>query len=208
MHKQRFGKGPETCLVTVHANGLTVFIRNYITPAEEVLIEANKTNLAYEFRNTVIEKVINEFVEEATSLLHIPFTSYYCDWDYHKNSGLIVIDKNERIEVSSNSTLKTKLIEKINEVSSAVHKVPESIHMIKISHNMIAVECVGTILEIEKVLYNKGCTDILQEQAREIKKSYINKKHLFEKVFDRLVEGLFITWDYENDRNYIFFYLQ
>ncbi|WP_161568183.1 Na-translocating system protein MpsC family protein [Anaerobacillus alkaliphilus] len=211
MLKQRFGKGPETCLVTIYDSRLTVFIRKYITPAEEVLIESNQYNLAYEFRNVVIAKVIDEFVEEAKVILGHPLHTYFCDWDYEKNTGVIVIDNGKSYEYSESmisTKLKGKLAEQIARVSSGVHKVPSSIDIIKLNQNMFAVECQETMLEVEKVLFRKDCMDILQERSREIKKSYVNQRELFELAFGRVIEGLFMTWDFKNDRSYIFFYLQ
>ncbi|WP_216830158.1 Na-translocating system protein MpsC family protein [Alkalihalobacterium elongatum] len=211
MLKQKFGKGPESCFVTNHSDGLTVYIRNFITPAEEVLIESNQMNLAYNFRHAVIERVFKEFSKEVVTTLGLTLTHYYNDWDYHNNTGIMLLKDVSREgfpEMASYSRLKSKLLEKISYISAELHKVPSDIRVIKLNQNMYAVECQETLLHIEKVLYKKNCMEILQERSREIKQSYINKRALFTEVFGRGVEAVFMTWDYENNCNYIFFYLQ
>lgn len=51
--------------------------------------------------------------------------------------------------------------------------------------------CVGMIIPIH--------------QAREIKSGYLKNKYLFEDLFNRIIEDIFIVWDYENNRNCLIF---
>ncbi|MEB1808203.1 MAG: DUF2294 domain-containing protein [Bacillaceae bacterium] len=211
MLKQKFGKGPESCFVTNQSNKLTIYIRNFITPAEEVLVESKQINLAYNFRYAVIERVFQEFKNEVETVLGLTFTSYHTDWDYDNNTGILMLENsstNEQLETSSHSKLTTRLFKKMSSICSEVHKAPSSLKLIKLNPNMYLAECKGTMLQIEKVLFRKNCIEMLQERSIEIKKSYIIQRTSFEEVFGKEVEGLFMTWDYKNDRSYIFFYLQ
>ena len=66
--KRRFGKGPETCYIISKNSRLYVFMRNFMTPAEEVLVEKQELNLALQFRSTVINAVTKEFLPEISKI--------------------------------------------------------------------------------------------------------------------------------------------
>ncbi len=211
MLKKRFGKGPEACYITFYSNRLIINIRNFITPAEEVLVKNNNLNLVHNFRAGVMEEVFREFSQQASTVLGTTFDTYFNDWDYDTNTGILLLEngdsKNwngENIDIQ----LKEKLYKQIISISSDVHKVPNKLQCMKITQNMVVVECEGILLQIENILLKKGYIDVILEQTRDIKKSYLERKELFEHIFNRVVEGMFITWDFQNDRNCIFFYLK
>ncbi len=209
--KRRFGKGPESCFVTLNSNRLAVYLRNYITPAEEVLIENKNVHLAKRFRSAVMDHVFLEFAPEASSILQITLDTFNHDWDYETNTGILLLEgKNSNKWVGSafETSLKESLFEEIIRISAEVHKVPQSIEMIKLNQNIVAVESKGIMLQIENILVEKGHLDLLQEQTIEIKNIYLNQKSVFTKIFGRKVESIFISWDYKNDRSYIFFCLK
>jgi uncharacterized protein YbcI len=212
MLKQRFGKGPETCYVTLHSNRLIVFIRKYITPAEDVLLKNQNVELVQKFRSAVMQEVFSEFSKVASDCLGISFDSYYDDWNFDKNTGIMILE-NRHSRDWHDSTLisamiKEKLFEGIISVSKEVYRAPNRIELIKINQSMYVVECQGSLIQIEKVLYRKGYSDLLFERSNEIKQSYIEKMGEFTSVFGTKVEDFFMIWDYKDDRNYIFFYLQ
>ncbi|WP_169891036.1 Na-translocating system protein MpsC family protein [Litchfieldia alkalitelluris] len=211
MLKQKFGKGPETCFITFHSNRLAIHVKNYMTPAEEALIEDNKELLAYNFRYAVMETVLGDFKVEAYNRLGITFDTYYNDWNYEHNSGILLLEpKNSMnwIETKADHLLKERLIDQISKISSFIHKVPEKVELIKINHNMFAVQCKGAITKIESVLYRKGQVDLLQEHARDVKNNYLNHREDFQSVFGRPIEGFYMTWDYPNNHCYLFFHLK
>ncbi|MFA9560414.1 Na-translocating system protein MpsC family protein [Evansella sp. AB-rgal1] len=210
MLKRTFGKGPEACFVTNQSSRLTVYIKNFTTPSEVVMIESNQVSLAYSFRNAVVAKVINDFRLEAEDVLGVSFTLNHSDWDYGNNTGLIIFENsdNELGKMMRNETLRTKLSDAINYVGSNVNKAPDHLEVTRLNQNIYAVDCEGMMLQIEKVLYEKEYYDLLHEHSRGIKESFIKRKSVFEEVFDREVLGLFMTWDYKYDRNSIYFYLQ
>lgn len=211
--KQGFGKGPENCYISMRSELLTVYLRNFITPAEEVLIACNKMNLNNQFRHAVMDKVCQEFAQEARSLINLDLDAFYSDWDYGSNTGIILM---ENRNAGGNPTetgeigqyIQEKLFEQITQLCVTAHKAPRKLTLIKLDQNIFVVECSGVIQHIENVLFNKGCWDLLYEHASEIKKNFIQHKNAFREVFGRIVEGMYMAWDYPNDRSFIFFYLK
>lgn len=210
--KQRFGKGPESCFVTLHMGKLTVIIRNFITPAEEVLINIGEMNLAYNFRTILMNHIANELItHEAFKVLNFNNGSFLQDWDFETNTAILLFEEeslSKNLDNKNNPYFYEKMTDQIKYVSSELHKAPHSLDIMKISPSLLAVECQGVMLEIENVLHKKGHQDLLQERSRGIKKRFQNKKDLFAKIIGKEIEGIYILWDYKKDRNFIIFYLQ
>ncbi|WP_226528611.1 Na-translocating system protein MpsC family protein [Metabacillus niabensis] len=208
--KRRFGKGPEMCFVTLHSNRIIVFIRKYITPAEEVLLKNDNVNLVYKFRSAVMEDVVDEFIGKVKDSLGMSFDSYFEDWNFNRNTGMLILENSQSrnwINTDIHPAIKEKLFQGISEVHNDIYKAPTSMEIVKINQNMYAVECRNTLIQMEKILYNKGYFGLLQERSNDIKNSYFLHKGKFDSIFDTKVEDIFLFWDYKNDRNYMFFYL-
>jgi uncharacterized protein YbcI len=205
--KSKFGKGPETCYVVFKENRLFIYISNFMTAAEEVLVKNDQVNLANKFRTAVINLICKEFLPEATKVMDLPFQTFYHDWNYGTNKGIIIIEPRHIQSDASNdiSFSEHDLFKLMNQVSAKIHKVPEGYKLVKWNQNVCIVECRGVLLSMDRYLYQQGLTDILVEHSREMKMYYLNRKELFENVFNREIDDLFITWDYEQDKNFIVF---
>jgi uncharacterized protein YbcI len=204
--KRRLGKGPETCYMITKGNRLYVYIRNFITPAEEVLLGNNELNLANQFRSTVINAVIKEFIPEVTKVFGGAIEHFYHDWNYHSNTGIVLLENvPSPDDVKVDSVFENTLFKLIEVVGTCYHKRPASLKIVKFTQNICAIETQEVLLQLESLVYEQGKLDLLLHQAREIKSGYLRNKTLFEDLFNRLIEDIFIVWDYENNRNYLIF---
>lgn len=208
--KQHFGKGPGNCYASFYGSSLILYINKFVTPAEAVLVQNNRGVLAQSFRMAVMEHVAEEIKDKVDSLFNVRLDSHYSDWDFDSDRGIIVMVKDHlktdfpHVDVSLIANLK----EIIHHVGSMVHKVPTDLHVFKLNPKLYAIKCEGVMHQIEKTLYEKGQLDLLQQRSIEIKKNYQSHLALFEKAFGKRVEGLFMIWDYQNEKNYLFFSLQ
>src|SRR4051812_32934045 len=182
--KRGFGKGPETCYTVLKANRLYVYIRNYMTPAEEILSEKQEYNLVTKFRSSVITALSKELVQEASQLLGISFESFYQDWNYNTNSGiLLLVNNSNNPDMKIDDRLESKLFHLIRMVGSQLHKVPSKLKVVKYTQNICAIELKGVMLPLEYLLLENGDSDLLLTYGREIKKGYYQHKLLFEDLF-------------------------
>ncbi len=206
--KQKFGKGPETCFASLKDDMLTIHIKRFITPAEEVLMESENSTLALQFRSVIIQAILNEFIAEIMCEYQIQIETAFHDWNYDINSGMILLKINQDTIYGNeyqSSAENNKIIKTLQHVTSNIHKVPTHYKLNRLNANSYAIECKEIMLDIEKVLYYKGYEEILLERSKEIKNSYMQHIQLFEDSFGRGIESLFIMWDYENDKGYIVF---
>lgn len=206
--KQKFGKGPESCFASFKDDMVSIHIKKFITPAEEVLMESENSTLALQFRSVIIQAILNEFIAEIMCDYQIQIESAFHDWNYEINSGMILFKMNQQTlngteyqPISENN----KIIKTLQHVTSNIHKVPTDCKLHRLNANTFVIECREIMLDIEKVLYKKGYEEILIERSKEIKNSYLQHISLFEDSFGRTIESIFIMWDYENDKGFIVF---
>jgi uncharacterized protein YbcI len=181
-------------------------MRNFITPAEEVLIKQDKLELAVNFRSSIINAVTEDYLPEVSKVLGISFDYFFHDWNYDKNTGILLLDHSQsKHEENLDNTFESNLFTLIENVGSSYYKKPASLKVIKFTQNICAIESKEVLLPLERLVYEKGSVEFLLHQAWEIKNGYWKNKGQFEGLFNRLIEDMFIMWDYKNNRNYLVF---
>jgi uncharacterized protein YbcI len=204
--KRGFGKGPETCYAVLRANRLYIYIHNFITPAEEIIAGKQEYNLVMKLRSFVMTALSEELLHEATQLLGISFDSFYQDWNYHSNSGILLLVNNSyNPDVKIDESFERKLFQLVRMVGSQLHKIPSDLKVVKYTQNICAIESSGIMLPLDYLLVEQGDSDLLLSHAREMKKGYYQNKVLFEEMFNRSIEDLFMMWDYNKNKSYLIF---
>jgi uncharacterized protein YbcI len=204
--KRGFGKGPETCYTVLRANRLYVYIRNFMTPAEEILAEKQEYNLLMNFRSSVITALSRDLVKEASLILGISFDSFYQDWNYKLNSGILLLVNNSfNPDVKVEESFERKLFQLVRMVGSQLHKIPSGLKVVKNTQNICAIESKGVMLPLDYLMVKQGNSDLLFTYAREIKEGYYQHRELFEELFNRSIEDLFMMWDFKNNKSYLIF---
>lgn len=204
--KRGFGKGPETCFAVFKGNKLYVYIRNFMTPAEDILLADQQNNLTIEFRTAVIKSLSKELLQESSRLLGIQFQSFYQDWNYDTNSGLLLlVSPDLKQEIKLEEKVVDGVYKLIRTIGASYHKMPTVLRTVPSPSNFFAVESKEVLLPLESLIYERGQTDLLFTHARKIKKGYWQHKSLFEEVFNRSIEDIFILWDYVGNKKYIIF---
>ncbi|WP_428910743.1 Na-translocating system protein MpsC family protein [Niallia sp. Krafla_26] len=204
--KRGIGKGPENCYTVLNANQLYVYIRNFMTPAEEILMNQKEYNLVMKYRSAVISALSNELLKDASQLLEISFDSMYQDWNFHTNSGvLLLVNNRPHPDIKLDENFNRKLFQLIRMVGSQFHKTPSEFKVIKYTENSCAIESKEIMFPLERLLIKKGNEDLLLTHTREIKKGYIQHKRLFEDLFNRSIEDIYMMWDCNQSKHYLIF---
>lgn len=181
-------------------------MRNFITPAEEVLIKQDKLELAVNFRSSIINAVTEEYIPEVSKVLGISFDYFFHDWNYDKNTGILLLHNSQSDHVENiDNSLERNLFTLIENVGSSYYKKPAYLKVVKFTQNICAIESKEVLLPLDRLVYEKGNMELLLHQAWEIKSGYWKNKGKFEGLFNRLIEDMFMMWDYKNNRNYLVF---
>lgn len=204
--KRRFGKGPETCYVNGDEERLIIFMRNFVTPAEEVLLGNNEYEIAISFRNAIINSVIKEFKPVIKKTLGRTFANAYYDWSYDNNTGMILLDNGHaEYEEKLSIGLKNIIFSMIDSIGSRLHKRPQQLKLVKYTPTICMIETHGVLAQLETLVYKSGNINLLYRYSNSIKEGYLQHKKEFEETFNRNIEDIFIIWDYQQDRSLLVF---
>ncbi|MFC0471122.1 Na-translocating system protein MpsC family protein [Halalkalibacter kiskunsagensis] len=204
--KKMFGKGPESCTIASENNLVIAKVQQFITPAEEVLLNRNELSLALKFRTTLLKAFFEETQEELSTMTDLVLDSFYHDWDYETNHGLLIFAAGQSFSVDDNNegdVFTSALRDQVKLISSKVHSEPNFVNLRIVHPTIYIVECVGGLVEQEQ-----KNEIFLVEKSQEIRKNYKRFSKELESTFNCLIQNLFITWSYAKDKYYLVIYLK
>jgi uncharacterized protein YbcI len=211
MIKLKFGKGPEMCSATMRNNLLVVRVQHFMTSTEKVLCENNEVGLALRVRSILLETIFEEIRSDISALTGLKISSFYHDWDFESDQGLLLFVAGSAIEFQDshvNEEYELTLSERIQTVCERVHKRPIIINILKMSSSICAVECLDALIKTEHLLHRNGYHDILMERSVEIRKCFHQFKEEFEEILNSRVSQTFLFWDYDHNKSYLIFCLK
>jgi uncharacterized protein YbcI len=211
--RKNFGRGPETCYAYAKGRFLVFYIRGFLSPMEATLLENGNSDTIEISRNMIMKTVQNQL----KGILELEFSqdieSFYHDWNYPQNTGMITVQfEGEIIEevglkLSDPVDLKP-LIEEVERLSILVQKRPEKIEAYFISPKIYLIKRDGILVQIEKALIEKGYEQTLIVTKDELEKSYLHRDGSFEEIFSNPVADIFVDWDLSKDRSITCFVLK
>ncbi|CAM3633416.1 Na-translocating system protein MpsC family protein [Marinicrinis lubricantis] len=207
--RKSFGRGPTSCQPITNREYLTLYIRGFISPMEEVLMKEGSSPYVEKARTLIIEHIVKEIEGMIKFSFDCEVIEYYQDWNFPNNSGFILFVLDQPLSEES-SVLEweiPRLEAEIARISQIVQKVPDHIHTYVLSSQMCLVERSGILIMIEKELISKGYSFELKRTKDELEKSYFHRHGEFEQIFHRKVKEILIDWNFNNDKSIMAFVL-
>lgn len=207
--RENFGKGPESVYVHIENELITVYLRNFISPTEKVLINQNQERIFQQTRDTIIEALLPEIKAFIHLTTGIKFTNFYYDWGIHNGSG-ILMGLGAALEELREKTLgdyqgKLALHEQIIGISKEVQKVPDRVFSYYLNPRTLLIFREGILVGIEKELIRQGFEETLKISKRTIEKKYFHNNHSFETLLNTQIHDVFVDWNFSNDNSIIAF---
>lgn len=207
--RKNFGRGPQSCQSTLNKNYLVLYVRGFISPMEEVLLQQKQTDYVENARSVVIQHLLEELKGVVQVTLDVEVEEYYHDWNFPNNSGVMILILEKEVsqtelEIDFN---KADLEKEVGRISALVQKVPDTIKTIPISHNIVLIERDGILIPIEKALISKGFAQELIVTKDELEKSYFHRYGKFDVIFNKSIRDIFIDWNLKEDKSYMGFIL-
>lgn len=209
--RKNFGRGPQLCQSTFCGKYFVTYIRGFISPMEEVLMQQGQMHQVEKARSVII----NHIIEEIKGVVKVSFNreveEHYHDWNFPNNSGFIIFVLNEEdsnmTQIADHQQLLPKLESEIGRISALVQKVPDQINTHILSPSIYLVERKGILIPIEKALISKGFAQELKITKDELEKEYFHKYGKFEEIFRQPVKDVFIDWCFKDDKSLMAFIL-
>ncbi|MDR4887939.1 Na-translocating system protein MpsC family protein [Fredinandcohnia sp. QZ13] len=204
--KSKFGKGPETCFTSISDQYIVIHIKKFMTKIEHELVKKEDFATAGEIRTRITEELLDPIQETLGEICDNPITNLYQDWNFQKNSGVLLAVVNSEQQRKVENSLEFMLLRKeISKQSEFYQYQPYEQSLTKIGEKIYIIRTAGYILPIERILIEKGM-HILKERENNIRKKYHANRHRFNKIINNEIHDIFMIWDYDKDENYKIFY--
>ncbi|MFB5190251.1 Na-translocating system protein MpsC family protein [Alicyclobacillus fastidiosus] len=209
--RDHFGKGPESVHVCISRTLMMVYLKNFLSPMERVLMESGRSATVFELRRELMSSLIPQiqaYVEIVTgNQLH----EFYYDWAFHNKAGMMIgLSVNPFSESDPYEEMyegKLPLEQEIVEISRQAQKVPEAISSCLLDSRTIVVIRNGILVRIEKELVREGLAPTLRRVKANLEKSLLHHDNHFESMLGRTVTDIFVDWDFDLDKSVISFVL-
>ncbi|MCA1322106.1 DUF2294 domain-containing protein [Bacillus tianshenii] len=207
--RDHFGKGPESIFVTISRPYITVYLRHFLTPMEQALINEKHELTVEETRDKLMLGLAPEMMELINNVSGLKIEEFYYDWTLANASGIFVgicADDDFRADYSYPESIKVDM--EISNVSKIAEKAPNQIYSHQLNPRTLIVIRKGILVEIEKMLIELGFEEQLTIAKRKLEKGLLfQRKELFEEYLDVQIEDMFVNWDFKKDKSTIVFIL-
>ncbi|MDQ1004419.1 uncharacterized protein YbcI [Neobacillus niacini] len=200
--RKKFGRGPQSCQTTVSKNHLVTYIRGFLSPMEDILLEYGQNKYVDHARGVIITHLLDEIKGVVQVTLDVEVVDYYHDWNFPNNSGVLifVLDNEAGEEYKADVDIQ-RLENEISRLSLLVEKVPDKVHIFPISSSICLIERTGILIQIEKALIEKGFEKELRYTKDELEKKYFHRDGRFGDIFHKSVMDMFIDWNFKEDKS-------
>lgn len=209
--RDTFGKGPESVYVSMGSTFITVYLRNFLSPTERVLLDLDQEMIVNKVRHKLMQSLIPEVRSIIESKTGNTVRELYYDWNFHNKSGMLVGVSSEAFKTSETINEgyegKKQIDQEIVRISQQAEKVPDEIYSCEINPRTIICVRNGLLVRIEKELIRVGVEATLKAVKRNLGKSYLHNNGHFESILRKRVIDIFVDWDFDLDKSIITFIL-
>lgn len=201
--RDRFGKGPESVLVSVGKYGIALHIRNFIGPVEKFLLNREEEKAFRYTRELLMESLLPELKAYLEKEMDIRLKEIYYDWGLHNASGIIIgIMADQTIEAEDYAG-REALHNEISRITGIVQKIPQKVYSWWMNPKTLIVVREGLLLLIEKELINTGFDEVLRTTKRKLEKRHFEEDTQIGQILGRKMADFYVDWDFDKDKSVI-----
>ncbi|WP_026575442.1 Na-translocating system protein MpsC family protein [Bacillus sp. UNC438CL73TsuS30] len=205
--RENFGKGPESVFVSYNQSILTVYLRNFLTPSENVLLTQDQEAIVQKTRDMLMQTLIPEFKAYIKILTGMEIKEFYYDWGLHNKSGVFIGINTSSTEPGENIidlfVGKEQLHEEIIRISIQAQREPEEVESFLLNQRTLVIIRKGILVSIERELIRLGSSETLRLAKRNLEKRLLHNSNHFETILKTKVNDIFVDWDFNLDKSAI-----
>ncbi|MFE8701485.1 Na-translocating system protein MpsC family protein [Cytobacillus sp. FJAT-54145] len=206
--RENFGKGPESVFVSINQGYITVYLRNFTSPTENILLSKDQDGMVQKTRDMLMQTLIPEFKAYIRVLTELDVREFYYDWNLHNRSGMFVCIASPPEQIIDNQFHgKSEFNNEIISVSIQAQKAPEEITSYLLNNRTLVAIRNGILVSIEKELIRLGSSETLKLAKRNLEKRLLHNNDHFEKILNTKIKDIFVDWDFTLDKSVITFIL-
>jgi uncharacterized protein YbcI len=209
--RDNFGKGPESVYVSLNNSIITMYLRNFISPMESVLMGRDEEKTVQQTRDMLMQSLVPEIKAYVKIVTGLEIQEFYYDWGLHNKSGIFVgicTETFKKEDFHTQSYIGKEMIHKeIINLSYHAQKTPEEVISTLINPRTLVIIRNGILVNIEKELIRLGHNEILTIAKRNLEKKLLHNNNHFDSILNTKVIDIFVDWDFKLDRSAIVFIL-
>ncbi|MHA7965151.1 Na-translocating system protein MpsC family protein [Paenibacillus sp. CAU 1782] len=211
MLRDAFGKGPQSIYVSVDRPFIVVYLRNFLTPTEKILLNQGQTRAIQQTRDLVMSSLIPEIKAYLLPLTGMNDLEFYYDWELHNHSGILVGRQLEESATSETAQDKFEgregLQREILRMSQRIQKKPDHMYSRIINKRTLVVVRSGIMIDLSKELFRLGDEDRLRQAVNHLEKKHLRDNRNIEQLLNTKITDVFVDWNMERDKSVIVFIL-
>lgn len=208
LFRDSFGKGPEGVFISFGRTFVTIYLRNFLSPTEQILMEQDEEQSVVSTRAKLMMRLIPDIKASIKFITGVELREVYYDWGLHNRSGMIVGIASEPFDGSSiveDYTGRQQVHQEINAISQRAERYPVETYSCELNRRTLIVIRSGILVAIEKELIRLGYEIALKYAKGNLEKRYLHNNNHFESILRRKVIDLFVDWDFALDKSVIVF---
>lgn len=206
LFRDHFGKGPTSVYVLIEQPFITIHLRGFLAPTEQILMKQNETRRVLETRDLLMDDLKADIKLEFWKLAEFDVQEIYADWDLEKKTGMIIaiLDDQKDAPLFSwpEQVDKKSVYEEINKASEKAQKKPDHIAVYWLNKRTILIERAGIFVQIEKELIKGGFTEELKLVKRPLEYQLVYQSKL-DALLQSPVQEVFVDWNFDEDKGYM-----
>lgn len=207
--RDAFGKGPQSIHVSMNWPFIVIYLRNFLTPTERILLRQGQVRSIQHTRDIVMKSIIPEIKAYMLLLTGMNIVEFYYDWELHNQSGVFVGRQQgnaDAVAVSQEDYAGKDLVhQEIDYMSSKVQKSPDCIYSCMINTRTLLVVRSGILTDMSKELIRLGYEEKLKQAVHNLEKKHLREFRQYQHILRAKIADAFIDWDFKLDRSVIVF---
>ncbi|MFC5449435.1 DUF2294 domain-containing protein [Paenibacillus aestuarii] len=209
--REAFGKGPQSIYVSISRPFIVIYLRNFLSPTEKILLQQDQVGSVQQTRDLVMKSLIPEIKAYFLLLTGMNIQEFYYDWGLDNHSGVLVgIEPDNDLAAFSTQESypgKEELHYEIDSISRQIQKKPDETSSYLINERTLLIVRTGILINIGKELIRLGFEDSLKLAERNLEKNYLRNNNQFQKMIKAPIVDVFADWDFHLDKSIIVFIL-
>ncbi|WP_246188401.1 Na-translocating system protein MpsC family protein [Metabacillus lacus] len=207
--RDHFGKGPGSVFAAISYPYVTVYIKDFLTPMENKLLDSEQEKYVQKIRDMLMETLIEEIKAYIKLNIDMEISEFYYDWNLSTHTGMF-----SGIAAGSQKNSSTYLNQlgvhnEIIEVSIKAEKAPVNVYSCLLNPRTLIVVRSGILTAIEKEIIKIGYPEILTLAKRNLEKGILDEhKNQLQSLLDADFENTFTSWDFDRDKSVFLFILK
>lgn len=206
--RSSFGKGPETLIVSTGDRYIVMYLKNFLSPMEQVLLEKGKENNVLRIRDAMMKKLSPEIKTSLQQVFMLDVTEFYYDWNLAKRSGILVgqfSDPIEENEIYSIYPEKEQIHCEIMMIEQELDTLSEEMKSYRLNDRTLVAVRNGAFSNIEKALSRFGHSEVVKQVKSSMEKKMFMENKKLPKIFNARIDDLFIDWNDEKNKGILVF---